>query len=467
MTAALALLALGIAAAPPPFQAPDRGSVLAITGVTLIDGSGAAARPGHTVVIEGDRIVAVGPGARVRPPAGARTLDGGGKFLIPGLWDMHVHGLWNPAIMASFAPLFVATGVTGVRDMGSPVAVAQQIAWRREIAEGRRLGPRIVLAGKIVDGPTPLWPGSIAVATEDEGREAVRSLRREGVDFVKVYELLPRPAYLAIADEARRVGLRFEGHVPAAVRAEEAARAGQRSIEHLSGLLAGGSPREAEPRRDPRPWGDDTRALLESYQPARARALFDRFREQRTWHCPTLITITTVIGGLARGADADDPNERYLPRSERDEWRRMTEAMKVSLSAEDRELLTRYVDRHLELAGGLARANVPILAGSDVPKPHLVPGFSLHDELALLVQAGLTPMQALQTATLNPARFLGRESDLGTVAPGKLADLVLLDADPLVEIRNTRRVHAVVLGGRLLDRSALDRVLADLEAAGR
>ncbi|MGE0555887.1 MAG: amidohydrolase family protein [Gemmatimonadales bacterium] len=439
-------------------------TVLAIAHVTVVDVDGEGARPDHTVVVEGDRITAVGPSDRVRVPSNARLLDGRGKFLIPGLWDMHVHGFWSPAITATFAPLFVANGVTGVRDMGSPLPVDQQLAWQREIATGRRLGPRVVLAGKIVDGPSPIWPGSIAVADPAQGRAAVRSLQRDGVGFVKVYELLPRLAFFAIADEARRLDLPFEGHVPSSVSALEAAEAGQRSIEHLSGLLAAASLRGDEPRTDSRPWGPEVKALLDSYDATRAARVFARLQQLGTWQSPTLITIATVLGDLARGGGREGPNEKYLPRSEREEWRRMADAMTVTLTEEDREVLRRYVTLHLTLAGEAARAGVPILAGSDVPKPHLVPGFSLHDELALLVDAGLSPREALRAATSNPARFIGREHELGTVAVGKLADLVVLDADPLASIRNTRRVHAVVLGGRLLDRVALDRVLREVEA---
>jgi hypothetical protein len=438
-------------------------SSFALAHITVIDVTDGTVHADQTVAVDHGRIIALGPAATVRSTV-ERTIDATGKFLIPGLWDMHVHALWNPAIMQSFGPLLVANGVTGARDMGSPVAMEEQDRWRRDMLDNRRLGPRLVIAGKIVDGPKPIWPGSLAVGTESEGRAAVHTLKAGGADFVKVYSLLPRAAYFAIADEARRAGLSFVGHVPLTVSTGEAADAGQRSIEHLSGFLDAASTRAGELPPDFRPWSATSLALLAGQSDSKARALMSGLHERGTWQCPTLVTIWTVFRNLARGEVPDDRNEKYLPLSQREEWRRMAEGMKLELSREEREGLDAYVARHVDFVTLAHQSGVPLLAGSDVPKPHLVPGFSLHDELALFVRAGLTPVEALQTATINPARFLGLEQDGGTIAVGKRADLVVLEADPLVDIAATRRIHAVIVNGRMLDRAALDKVLAELEA---
>jgi hypothetical protein len=206
---------------------------LAIVGVTVIGGKNAQPAPDRTVLVSGDRITLVGDAATTPVPEGARVVDGRGKFLVPGFWDMHVHGTAIPI----FPLLFVANGVTGVRDMFGPLDEVGPV--RDAIASEARIGPRIVAAGRIIDGPNPVWPGSHAVATAAEGRAAVHAVRDEGSDFVKVYSLLPRPAYFAIADEARKLDMTFAGHVPDAVTAAEASAVGQGSIEHLLGVPCG------------------------------------------------------------------------------------------------------------------------------------------------------------------------------------------------------------------------------------
>jgi imidazolonepropionase-like amidohydrolase len=441
------------------------------THVTIIDATGAPARPDMTVVIIGDRIAEIGPTREVRVPQGAQVVDASGKFLIPGLWDMHIH--WY---LKDYLPLFIANGVTGVRLMWG---LEMHHIWRKEIEKGTLLGPRMVIASPIVDGPKPIWPGSIAVTGEADAREAVRKLKQDGADFVKVYSLLPREAYFAIADEAKKQGLPFAGHVPQSVSAAEASDAGQKSIEHLTGILGTCSTREDELRKGfkdafsnpsqgqtpptsarTRPL---TRLMLETFSPEKAAALFARLKGNHTWQCPTM----TV---LRNSAFIDDPNFRndprlkYMPHQIRSMWDPTTDFRFKGRTAEDFELARLAYKKQVELVGMMQRAGVEMLAGTDVLNPYCFPGFSLHDELALLVQAGLTPMEALQTATLNPARFLGKEKDLGTVEKGKLADLVLLDADPLQAINNTQKIHAVVVGGKLIPKSELQTMLAKVEA---
>jgi imidazolonepropionase-like amidohydrolase len=428
-----------------------------LTHITVIDVRAGVARPGMTLVVTGDRISDVGPAGQVSVPEGARVIDATGKFLIPGLWDMHVH--WYDKDLLK---LFTANGVTGVRQMfGFPT----HLEWRRELSSGSLLGPRMAIASPIVDGPRPMWPNSIAVSSAGDGRKAVEKVKRWGADFVKVYSFLPRDAYLAIADEAKKEGIPFEGHVPWSVSAAEASDAGQKSIEHLTGILLACSAREAEIRKQipqATPFaghaGIEAQAL-ETYDPKKATELFERFVKNGTWQCPTL----TVLRSSAYLDDKDFRNDRrtkYMPAQLRERWERREESRFGNRNAANNYSTAKVVyPRYLELVGKMNRAGVQIMAGTDTGNPYCFPGFSLHDELALLVKAGLTAAEALRSATLNPAKFLDMEDRLGTIEKGKFADMVLLDANPLEDIHNTQKIDAVVQNGHLLDRKALDKML--------
>jgi imidazolonepropionase-like amidohydrolase len=445
--AALALFLLCVALA--------RAQPLAITNVTVIDATGAPARVETTVIVEGDRITSIGQSV----PSGARVVDGKGRFLIPGLWDMHVH--WE---QVAYLPLFTANGVTGVRMMwGQP----HHLQWRRDIEVGTLIGPRLAIAGTIVDGPKPYWKGSIATSAAEDGREAVRRTRADGYDFVKVYNSLSRETFFAIIDEAKKLGMPVAGHVPTAVRMTEASDAGMKSIEHLTLLLLAVTSRESELRVEldgwlPLPEGPERQAaarryterMLASYDNDTAAALFAKLRANGTWQVPTFSVLRP-----RHAAMASDPRLKYMPPWVRKLWAGARNAPPGALPE-------RIFERRLTLVGEMHRAGVPILAGSDVLNPYCFPGFSLHDELAWLVKAGLSPMAALQAATRDAGRFLDR-ADLGTVEEGKLADLVLLEADPLADIRNTQKIAAVISRGKYYGREDLDRMLGDVERLAR
>jgi len=442
---------------------------LVFTHVTVIDATGANAKPDMTVVIIGDRVREIANSETIRPAKNAEIVDATGKFLIPGLWDMHVH--WYDK---DYLPLFIASGVTGVRQMfGAP----EHYQWRKEIEAGQLVGPHMLIASPIVDGPKPVWPGSIAVSNASEGRQAVMEIKRSGADFVKVYSLLPRDAYFAIADESKKEGIPFEGHVPDSISVEEASNAGQRTIEHLTGVLNACSSREAELRglaqeTEGQPssarfagpkYRERQELALGTYSPEKAEILFGEMKKNQTWQCPTL----TVLRSWAYSdtpSFTNDPRLKYIPRDIASSWDPKADIFLKAMTADDWALSKRVFSKELEIVGAMHRAGVQILAGTDTLNPFCLPGFSLHDELGLLVQSGLTPMQALQAATLNPAHFLGRDKDFGTIARDKIADLVLLDANPLDDIGNTRTISAVVFSGKLLSRASLDGMLAKIEA---
>ena len=443
---------------------------LALTHVTIIDATGAPANADMTVVITGDRITELGKTPNVRVPKDAQVVDATGKFLIPGLWDMHIH--WY---LKDYLPLFIANGVTGVRQMwGMPM----HHQWRKDIESRALLGPRLVIASPIVDGPNPVWARSISVSNDSEARQAVIKARQDGADFIKVYSRLIREAFFAIADETKKQGIPFAGHVPQSVKVAEASDAGQKSIEHLTGILTACSSREDELRKETEavsklPTGQLpntasmrqlARTMMETFSPDKAAALFARIKRNQTWQCPTL-TVLRSTAFLDDPTFRSDPRLKYLPASIRSQWDPTKDFRFKARTAEDFEFARVMFKKQLELVGAMRRAGVEFLAGTDVLNPYCFPGFSLHDELVLLVNAGLTPMEALQAATLNPARFFGKERELGTVENGKLADLVLLEASPLEDIRNTQRINVVIVGGKLIPRSELQRMLATIETA--
>jgi imidazolonepropionase-like amidohydrolase len=436
---------------------------LAFTHVTVIDTTGGPALADMTVVVEKRHIVALGRSGEIRAPRGALIVEARGRYLIPGLWDMHVHevfGDWLPADERVTPRLFVANGITGVRDMGGDLPVLKR--WRSQIAAGRMLGPRMYIAGPMLDGPTPRFPSSAPVANAADGRRVVDELQAQGVDFIKIQSLIPRDGYFAAADEAKKLGITFVGHVPDAIRASEASDAGQKSIEHFTGIFEGCSTIEDQLLKGPKSLGQN----VKFYDADRAKVLIGQMSRNQTWQVPTLVWERGQW--LIDDIDLhDDPLTKYAPAAWKDRtWPMFTRDILKDMDTDPLPVRQQFVQMELDMTLAMFQAGVPFMAGTDTAAGvHVFPGFSLHQELALFVKAGLTPMQALQTATINPARFMGRLADLGTVEKGKLADLVLLDANPLDDIANTRRIHAVVLAGRYFDRTDLDRMLKGIERA--
>lgn len=369
---------------------------LVFTNVTVIDGTGSPAKPNMTVMAVGNRIIALGKSGKVRVPREAHVLNATGKFLIPGLWDMHAH----PFLYAKdFFPLFtlhlyIANGVTGVREMFGPLE--EEIQWRKGIELGAILGPRIVIGGPLVDGPKPAFPGSIAVSSEAEGRQTVVSLKQRGADFIKVYDLLPRAAYFAIADEAKKCGITFAGHVPATVTASEAADAGQKSIEHLGNVAVSCSAKSANLQKV---WSaalleqDNALAIrgltrvdtdaLESHSVKECSKLSTRFVKNRTWHDPTLVVYRNLASGN-EPALVRDSRLRYIPHAIRSEWHPDKSIFSKALTRDDFAGLKRTFPKLLEIVGLMRRSGVEFLVGTDAPAvPYSFPGFSVHDEMAL------------------------------------------------------------------------------------
>jgi len=453
---------IGLNANGPGRQDASSGpTALVLTHVTVIDATGAPAKPDMTVMVRGDRIEAVGKTANLPVPANAQVVDAAGQFLIPGLWDMHAHPFYK-----DYLALLIANGVTGIRVMsGEPM----HHQWREEISAGRLIGPRMVITSPILEGPNrnSSWP----IATnEDEGRQFVGKAKTEGADFVKIGIFLPRDVYLAIAGETQKQGIPLVGEVPFALSLAEASDAGQRSIEHsvyvlfaCSGEGEEGLRRKAKATRTLRPDSEGKRARYElladiTYSEQKAPGLFAHLVNNGTWVCPTLMAFSDLWSSSEQDSP-NDPRLKYIPLSYR---QHRENAVRVAAgTGQARANLKKVCAKQLAIVGAMRDAGVGLLAGTDT----FTPGFDLQEELALFVQTGLSPLEALQTATYNPAKFLGKLDSMGTIERGKVADLVLLDADPLRDIRNTRRIAAVVVAGKIFDKTALQKMLSRVAAS--
>jgi imidazolonepropionase-like amidohydrolase len=428
--------------------AQQEPQALAVTHVSLVDARSAKPRQDQTVIVRGNRIVSVGDSRSTSVPAGARVIDGRGKYLVPGLWDMHVHTAITGG--RDLLPLYVANGVTGVRDMAGDWDTLK--TWRAEIARGTLVGPRIIASGPYLEGGDVPIPHLLA-RNAAEGRAGVDSLIALGVDFVKVHSQLTAEAYFAIARRARERGIAFAGHVPRVVGAAAASDSGQKSIEHMLAIPAECTPADSialQPRFTVQ--SAVGRCSSEPLAP-----LYAKFVRNGTYVTPTFTAMVEVASWPTRWVPGDTV-AHYLPKAVRDyvaEIFPMPDSIPPNADSVGRAMLEK---RERQVAA-MRRAGVHILTGTDAPLRNSPPGFGLHEELELLAHGGLTPLEVLESATLEPARYFGMADSVGTVAAGKLADLVLLDANPLENIRNTRRISAVVANGRLFAGADRERLL--------
>jgi hypothetical protein len=420
---------------------------MAIEHVSVVDLDEGTILEDRTVLIAGDRIVDVQPSASVSLRAGMSRVDGQGRFLIPGLWDMHVHA-HRDGRAAWHYPLYLAHGITGVRDAGSFADSA--LYWRAQwSADGN--APRVWWGSPPIDGSPKVLSFGEEVTTPAGARAAARRFHQLGFDFLKVYDRLDSASHAALLDEARRLGIPVEGHVPLRLSPMAVVNAGQRTIEHLTLILESCIPGtldwvKADSTKDSMTLLSDGRlaSALGRYDAAQCQSLFAQLAARNVWQVPTLVQMRGAFF-VQDSAFASDSRLATIPATLREEWesyRRDTPRSRLQAGAA-------VFRRQLQLVGALHRAGVPLLAATDASnEPWVFPGSSLHDELALFVEAGLTPLEALRTATRNPAHYRGEFHPL--IARGSRADLVLLSENPLTNIEHVRRVESVILRGRLL-----------------
>ena len=466
--AVAALLALAGAGA---VAAVQQGDVI-VRHAAVVDVEKAAVAADQAVVVRGGTIVAVGPDVAVaRAWRAGRTVDGAGRFLIPGLWDMHVHFGGGPALIEenkALLPLYVAHGITTVRDASGDLPEAV-LAWRREIAEGSLFGPTLLSSGPKIEGIKPVWKGTIEVGSEADVDAALIRLKALGVDFVKITDstLEPRLFLYAVA-RAKALGLRTSGHIPMALTVAQATDAGLSSIEHLDYAFKAGVKDEAAiaaafaAGRIDR--AEASRRIDTGFDTATAMATYRRFAAQGVAVTPTL-NGSRILAWLDSDTHADDPYLAYIGPGLRAtyQWRieRAAQADAAAVAARHA-----HFDHMAAVLPMLVEAGVPIMAGTDAGflNSFNYPGIGLHDELRLFVAKGLSPAQALVAATRAGPAWFGTLDRYGAVAPGKAADLVLLDRNPLDDIEATRAIDTVILRGAVYDRAALDRMLADTRA---
>ena len=451
--------------------ASTHAQTLAIKNVTVIDATGRAPQTARTVIIRDERIVTIVPAKTFRADKQTQIVDGTGKFLIPALWDMHIHLTNEPSQAVTrewMMPLLLAYGVVGIREMGGDWQRIQQL--QIDLLAGKLKGPHIIAAGPFVDGP-----GFVEkpVTTPDEARQRVGELKAAGVAFIKVQANLAPDVYQAVLAEAAKQKLVVAGHVPEAVSAftvaQSSQQTGQRSIEHLSPILPGDagillacSNKEAALRADMLALknfkGQELRErervletqMIESYDAKKCAGLFAQLARKQTFVTPTQIWAERLLPLNAQDT-LDATAISLMPRTQAEKLTARRKQRIATMPPENFVLLQRVADIAKTLVTQLHQARVPLLTGTDAMDSDVIPGLSVHQELERFVRAGLTPLAALQTATRNPARYFGTLAESGTIERGKRADLLLLDADPLHDISNTQKIHAIIQNGKLID----------------
>ncbi|GAA4327396.1 amidohydrolase family protein [Pontixanthobacter gangjinensis] len=453
----------------------------AIKNVTIIDVLEGVAKPNMTVIINGEKILAVNQ-TKITPSTDFRVIDGTGKYLIPGLWDMHMHNVsdtieaipWDfyypdskeKDMRKLYMPIALAFGVTGVRELSGGL---KTLELKQQINSGEILGPHMVVGSPLLDGPNPLFPTHqvIAINGTEKAKDVVTKLHKQGFDFLKTYSFLSAESYRAIHERALELGMEVSGEIPISVSVWEAVELGHRTIEHMTGIELACSDQEKELRKkyiarinnlntDPTSedrldiWNKSEWEPLETLNSNLCQKLHNYLAENNTYIVPTLL-IQHMASHFNDPRLENNQNLKNLY-----PW--FADLTPIANQFDPKRRLKKIHDYRLKIISNLNDAGVNILAGSDTNA-----GYTLHLELELLVKGGLPPIDALRAATIEPARYLKREMEIGSVTPGKIADLVLLNANPLQDISNTQKIETVIFKGNLLDRSKLDRMLNQLE----
>jgi len=457
--AAASAAAVGLSAAP---SEPVPGPVTAITGATLVDVRSGDEIGNSVVIIRGERIVQAGAKAKVAIPADARVIDARGKWLLPGLIDMHVH-LWDTDRLP--LGLFLANGVTTVRDTGFSVLIMRLTG--EELSSGKRIGPRLYFCGDLLDGQPPLYRDStLLVDTPERARSAVNFLADQGVDCIKVYNNVKEPELKEIIRTAHERHLPVTGHVPRTLTMTHAVELGMQGLEHIRITGREMLSLEEADAIDFLPLGKREPLLWQRFDPEseKMKALASFLAKSRVFLDPTLVADQSDFA-LSWDDQVSNRDNRYLPRPLFEKWKADGLPDFATVPAESKQSARDGFEKRKRFVGMCRRAGVRVIAGSDgAGLGTLLPGFGLQHELRLLVDSGLTPLEAIQAATVESAAALGKPHDLGLVEPGYLADMVLVGADPLETIDNTRKIDLVVAAGRAY--KPADLLSSSVESAG-
>ena len=470
MFRSVAGLAVLLAAAAP--AAAREQADLLIRHATVIDVASGKTVANQAIAVAGDTIRGVGAdGSLSRRYTARSNVDATGKFVMPGLWDMHVHFGGGQELIEEnkdLLPLYVANGVTTVRDCAADITPSV-LEWRSAVAEGRLLGPRIFTSGPKLEGYKPLWKGTIEVGTPIEVNAALDRLQAMKVDFVKITDNTLKPEiFLYAVKEAKRRGIKTSAHTPYALTIVQAADAGLSSVEHVDYLIKAGSPKEAEIGAEyvagKLTYGQASDAFVETFNRDYAKGVYRELAKRHIAVTPTL-NMGRILAYLDREDHSKDVSLAYIGPGlgKTYDWR-----VERAAKATPGQIAARHKEYELskQVIPMLAEAGIPILAGTDAGylNSFNYPGEGIHEELDRYVEAGLTPQQALVSATITGPAFLGHSNRYGALAEGKAADILILDANPLRDIKATRSIRGLVLHGKWLDRAALDALLADAKA---
>ena len=445
----------------------QKATRLLLNGAKVVDvKNGILLEQAQDILIVGERISKIGPVGTIKSKK-ATIVDVSGQYIIPGLWDMHTHPddpeVWwmhpEPEQRDQLMPLFVLFGVTGTRDMAGDLELVED--WRKRIRAGSLIGPEIIAAGPLIDGPKASWDGSVSIFDEDRVKFIVDSLKQAGVDFLKIYSGLPRNIFFPLAAYAKEIGFPLVGHIPDDVSTAEGAKAGMICQEHLLGILLECSTEEDNIRNKNIDYGAAengidryvirNKLMLDNYNREKAQALFKEYVKYNTWHTPTL-SMWFKNAYYEEEAKKDSAYFKYLPQYLQKYWQPETNVHLRYRQDKIVETKRRLVEYYLTITGEMHRAGVKLLAGTDVgANPLCWPGIGVHNELEMFVQAGLSPAEALKTATINPTNFLEIDQDFGSIEVGKIADLVILKGNPLEDIKQVREIEAVIKRGVVFD----------------
>jgi len=425
-----------------------------ITNVNVVDVKTGKILKNKTLAIDNNRISAIYDNEIVSSDS-TIVIDGKGKYLIPGLWDMHAHYKWSHV---DLDPLLIANGITGVREMWGNMPAFVDIPKKSQQEEF--LSPDVYLSGDLIDGNPPAFPGSIIVKLPDEAVDAVKKQIDDKVDFVKVYSMLTEDCFMAIAKEAKKRNITFAGHIPNKVSIYKAIEAGMASSEHLYGFLYACS---SETNNRNTPVNKSIEELINTFSEERFDSLCYVLAKSSMWLCPTL-TVNRAMSYLNDTTFTNDNRMSYLPGYVIDIWhQKMNGYTKSEIDTFVKSTKARYLFE-LSLIGKMNEKGVKFIAGTDFPNPYVFSGFSLHDELSLMVKGGMSALDAIKSATLNAAIFMNKEDDFGSVEVGKLASLILLNMNPLENIENTKSIETVIIRGKVINRKALDLMLAQAKS---